>query len=362
MKGWIIKDKNLEFAKILKPRASKGAILVKNKVSSICGSDLGIISGAVDVYEKGVVLGHELSGIVEKISSGIKNFKLGDKIAVNPYISCKKCFYCERGKFNLCGKIEIIGAHRHGGFGEYSVVPKENLIALGDIPLELGCFVQPVACGLAAVKKLKNSLEKDLEGQLKKIFAENKTRLKILVLGGGPMGLIIGYMCREILNAKIFLAEKNSHRRVKYGPLITYELLNPAQEKVFLNQILIKTGGGADIIIDTIGNLLKASYKYVRENGRILLFGLDKKSELNQYELTKREINEIWRPEVKKVRLIGSYLALPEDFNEAIEWMRNLKNQQFLNSLISHKLPSRSLRKGVSLLQNGMAMKVLITH
>ena len=166
MKGWIIKDGKLVFDENLrKPKIKKGWALVKVKVASLCGSDLGIIGGKMDVFNEGIVLGHEFAGTVENYDPSWKknvNFKrkiistieIGQKVAINPYIPCYKCRHCKAGRTNLCEKIKIIGAHFHGGFGEYSLVPIENLIPIYGLPFKYACLVQPVACALSAVSKI----------------------------------------------------------------------------------------------------------------------------------------------------------------------------------------------------------------
>jgi len=365
MKGWIIKDKKLQLVDRPMPLLTRETILVDNKIAAICGSDIGTILnfGAVDIYKEGIILGHEFAGAVRQINSLNFKFEFGDKVAVNPYIPCKKCFNCKNKNFNLCENLKIIGAHINGGFGEYSLVPAENLIPLGDLLFELGCFVQPVACALAATEKLVTDFERSLSEQMKKILAKDAKPPNILILGGGPMGLIIGYMCKETLNAKIIVAETNWQRK-KYALNITTEILAPLkdQEKVFLNQVDIKTDGGADIVVDTAGNLLTLAQKCAKEKGRILLFGLKKGAEKNQYELTRREAQFYSWSDGKQCRVLGSFLALPYHFNQAIEWMKNSNHQNFMRSLVSHKIPLSELEKGVSLLQKGEAMKVLVTY
>lgn len=387
MKGWIIKDGKLIFDQNLRrPKIKKGWAIVKNITASLCGSDIGIINKKIDVFKEGVALGHEFAGIIENYDRNWKEnikIEIEQRVAVNPYVPCYKCFLCQRGRINLCKDMKIIGAHYHGGFGEYAAAPIENLIPIDDLLFKYACLIQPVACALSAVSKINNStflgrkkitywdgLEKKTIGSDIPIIEtlENK---KILVLGGGPMGLLIGFIAKEN-GAKIFLAEKNYKRRTNYGPLITdkgnlFDANSPELEK----NILDKTGGGADIVVDAVGCLLRNGYKYVKENGIILLFGLNKEAELNQYKLTREETNKIICPShypsansiieiKKKVRFIGSYLALPIFFDKALEWIKIPEHQKFLDALTYEKISLDILPRAINFMEDGKAVKMII--
>lgn len=186
------------------------------------------------------------------------------------------------------------------------------------------------------------------------------------------MGLLIGYIAKEN-GAKIYLVEKNWKRRTKYGSLIAdTENLFDANSPELEKNILEKTGGGADIVVDAVGCLLRNGYKYVKENGTILLFGLDKNAELNQYKLTRKEINKIeYSPPYylfinplieikKKARLVGSYLALPIFFDRALNWMKNPEHQKFIDALIYGRISLDILPRAINFMEDGKAVKMLI--
>ena len=179
------------------------------------------------------------------------------------------------------------------------------------------------------------------------------------------MGLFIGHIAKEE-GAKIFMAERNWKRRNNYGPLIAdKENLFDANSPELEKNILEKTDGGADIVIDTVGCLLRDAYKYVKKNGMILLFGLNKDAELNQYKLTREEINQFWNqppPEdtSKRAKLLGSYLANWAFFDMALSWIESPDFQKFLDSLIYEKISLELLPRAINFMKDGKAIKMLI--
>ena len=329
MKGWIAENKELKLVDLRKPRVSKNAVLMRTEYTSVCGSDAALVEEKIKGYKKGTVLGHEYCGIVKEVGENADQNLIGKMAAVNPYIPCKKCDKCAEKKYNLCENLEIIGTHRNGGFAEYSAVPADNLIIIEDLEYKfLGCLIQPVACSLHAVRKLgpDNIAEATY-------YCQNSP--SVVVFGGGPMGLLIAYFCRIKLGAgKIFLVEKNKIRRERYGSLAVDEILDPEiGDSEMLNRVISKTNGGADIVVDAVGNLLGSAYRYVKEGGKVLLFGLNSDTGV-QFDLTKNEVKKIWNIGEKRFHIIGSYLALPEDFKEAVEWLETEGYRDFLNHLI----------------------------
>ena len=93
----------------------------------ICGSDIGIYNGTNSLATYPRVIGHEFGGIVEEVGSGVSNIKPGDKVAVDPVVSCGHCYACRINRHNVCSTLEVMGVHRDGGFAEYVVAAASNV-------------------------------------------------------------------------------------------------------------------------------------------------------------------------------------------------------------------------------------------
>ena len=109
---------------IVEPRDA----IVKVMRASICSSDLHIRNGGVPRAREGVVLGHEFAGEIVEIGSGVKNYSVGDRVAVNVESFCDECFFCRRGYVNNCveGGWEL-GCRIDGGQAEYVRVPTADM-------------------------------------------------------------------------------------------------------------------------------------------------------------------------------------------------------------------------------------------
>src|SRR4030042_4314899 len=97
------------------PAIKTGEALVRIRQVGICGSDLGAFKGEHPLVTYPRILGHELSGEIAEISNRSMGFRIGDRVAILPYIECGKCVACRQGKTNCCTRLEVYGVHRDGG-------------------------------------------------------------------------------------------------------------------------------------------------------------------------------------------------------------------------------------------------------
>ena len=118
----------LEYQEFKNPTLIKGESIIKVHASGICGSDMHAYHGKDERRIPPLILGHEVSGIIEEGS------KKGEKVILNPLTTCGKCDYCNSGRENLCPERVILGVSkpivRHGGFAEKVLVPDKNIYEL----------------------------------------------------------------------------------------------------------------------------------------------------------------------------------------------------------------------------------------
>jgi len=144
--------KKIKIVDIPKPTPKKGEVLVQVKYTGICGSDLeGYKTG---LYPDNVIMGHEIMGYVSESGLGVNKWKNGDRVAVNPGISCGKCYYCQNGQDNLCSHGGSLGFGQNGGFAEYIVIKEENLSKIpNDIPDKYGTVFDQIATAILALRE-----------------------------------------------------------------------------------------------------------------------------------------------------------------------------------------------------------------
>ncbi|WP_097711826.1 alcohol dehydrogenase catalytic domain-containing protein [Escherichia coli] len=127
-------------------------VRVKIASSGLCGSDLPrIFKNGAHYYP--ITLGHEFSGYIDAVGSGVDDLHPGDAVACVPLLPCFTCPECLKGFYSQCAKYDFIGSRRDGGFAEYIVVKRNNVFALpADMPIEDGAFIEPITVGLQAIQ------------------------------------------------------------------------------------------------------------------------------------------------------------------------------------------------------------------
>jgi len=169
------------------PKPEVGApddVLVKVKYAGLCGTDIHIIQGEFPIPRVGrIVLGHEFSGEIVSLGEDVaesSRLNIGDRVAVDPNLWCRKCRFCAVGKVNLCQDLRAVGVRfLNGGFGAYCLVKADIVHVIPDtLPSELGALVEPMSCIQQGWNRLQS------------IPQTTDTKNRVLVIGAGIIGLL----------------------------------------------------------------------------------------------------------------------------------------------------------------------------
>lgn len=174
MKSIVISQPNqLDIEERAIPQPSPGDVRVKISLAGICGSDSHIYHGHNPFAKYPRVIGHEFFGVIEAVGEGVDDSRLGERVSVDPVVSCGHCYPCSIGKPNVCTELVVLGVHRDGGFSEYAVVPARNAHLIpDDVSDEFAVMVEPFTIA-ANVAGQVTPTEQDCA----------------LIYGAGPMGL-----------------------------------------------------------------------------------------------------------------------------------------------------------------------------
>ncbi|KAB8307324.1 Zn-dependent oxidoreductase [Erwinia endophytica] len=186
---------------VLQPRPeltpAKGEVRVKVKYASICGSDVHIWHGHNPFARYPRVIGHEFFGVIDAVGSDVDRNRIGERVAVDPVVSCGHCYPCSVGRPNVCSELQVIGVHRDGGFSEYAVAPAANAYRLPDsIPDKLASLVEPftIAANITA-------------------FLQPQPNDVALIYGAGPMGLTAIQVLKGVYKVrKVIVADRLPER------------------------------------------------------------------------------------------------------------------------------------------------------
>lgn len=138
----------LRFAEVEKPEPKENQILIKVIACGVCRTELDQIEGRINPPKLPVILGHQPVGIVEKVGSSCKNFKVGDIAGATwLYSSCGSCEFCKSGRENLCENFKATGCHENGGYAEYFVISEKYAVKLPSYYKDRLSEAAPLLCG-----------------------------------------------------------------------------------------------------------------------------------------------------------------------------------------------------------------------
>ena len=328
------KDVRIEERQI--PAINDDEILVKVIASGICGTD---VLEWYRIKKAPLVLGHEISGIIEKTGKNVKNFKTGDMVFASHHVPCMKCHYCLNNHHTACETLHKTNFDP-GGFSEYVRIPKLN-VELGTFKLpdsvsfDEGTFVEPLGTVIRA-QRLAN-------------LKQNQT---LLVIGSGISGLLHINLAKSKNIKKIIAVDINEYRlgaAKRFSADYAFNANNNLVEEIKK----INDDRLADLVIVCTGALpaAKQALNCVDKGGTILFFAVPKPDE--SFEVP---INDFWRNEVK---VMTSYGAAPDDLKESIDLIKNKKIN--ISDMITHKVRFDEIQRGFNLVAEAKeSLKVIV--
>jgi len=227
-------------------RRDDNQVIVRVKACGLCGTDLHHVKGTAKVSRLPMILGHEISGVVEEVGETVPAGRLfaptvqqGDRVNVNNVIFCGECVPCRRGKYNFCENQLMFGRQVDGGLAEFVKVPARNLIRLPDeIDFSVGAIL-----GCAAVTAFHAVRLGDLAASD-----------AVVVWGVGGVGLSLILLAREVSGAYPIIAVGRRTKPLKLAKEIGADFSINVREEDPVERILDLTEGvGADAVYDTAG-------------------------------------------------------------------------------------------------------------
>ena len=326
----------VEFQEKRLPELSSKEVLIGVKASAICGSDLHIFKGKHPSAPLPVAIGHELSGEVLNVGSAVSNLREGDRVVVEPVITCGQCPFCKRGEYNLCAQISFQYRKGQGAFAPYFVAEEDWVHKLPDgISFEEGALIEPLSVALHAFKK----------GNL-------QLGHTVAIFGAGAIGLLILLLIRLSGAGEIFIVDVQDHRLKKAKVFGASYILNSSKEEA-APKILEKTSQlGVDRAFEAVGleSTFVQSLKVLKKGGTSIVVGIFEDQEV------KIPVNLFIQ---KEISLVGSQ-GYCWDFQSALKLLE--KGAIPLKAMITHVVPLSSLQKGFELLmdQKSEAIKVVV--
>jgi len=314
------------------PIVGSDDVLIAVKAAGVCGTDVHIYEGDF-IADYPLIPGHEFAGEVMEVGDAVRNFKPGDRVAVDPGVFCRKCSFCRENRENFCANFRAYGVHFSGGFAEMAAIKEENVCHIDGLSYLEGAMVEPVGCGIHGMKQVGIDIGDH-----------------VLIFGCGPIGLILMQLCRNSGAAAITVVDLMEHKldlAKKLGATNAILASDNLPEK--LKELRPE---GFHAVIDATGSpsVVQSMFDYVRDRGKLLFFGVcpsEAKIEISPYDVYKREL-----------KIYGTF-ALLHTASAAIEMIREKKIDA--EALVSHRLPLDEFATAMNMmLEKTGSMKIII--
>ena len=246
------------------PQMKEGEVLIKMKSVGVCGSDVHYYKhGKIGsfVVEKPMILGHECAGEIVEVAKDVKGFKAGDRVAVEPGYTCRKCVYCKSGRYNLCPDVTFMATPPiDGAYVEYVAWPADFVFHLPDnMTYDHGALMEPLAVGMHAVRR---------------------SRLKpgepVIIMGAGTIGLVTILAAKAAGAGEIIVSDLEDVRLDMAQKLGATKTLNASKENVVEFVKDFTHGFGIEVVFETAGSVptTQQTIDVVARGGRIVWVGM----------------------------------------------------------------------------------------
>ena len=310
-----------------------GEVLLNVAYVGICGTDVHIYHGAMDARVKPPqIIGHEMSGTVAELGPGVTGLAIGDPVVVRP-LDNRAETPADRGHSHICRNLKFIGIDSPGAYQNSWIVPAFAVHkAPAGIDLKLAALTEPLAVACHDVR-----LGQVKPGEL------------AVVIGGGPIGLLVALVARAG-GATVILSEVNESR-LAFARSLGFEAVSPLSTDLPALCRARSSDSGADIVFEVSGAKAAAATMtdLLAIRGRIVVVAIyPKPVELNLFQF-------FW----KELKLIGARVYEPEDYEKALLLIG--KKSLPLDRMITRREPLDRIQSAFeSLDATPDAMKVLI--
>lgn len=326
----------IEFRETPRPIAAEGQVLVRIMRIGICGSDIHVYHGKHPFTRYPVTQGHEVSGRIEAVGSGVEGLSVGQKVTIEPQVCCGHCYPCTHGKYNLCEELKVMGFQTTGTASEYFAVDAAKVTPLPEtMSYDEGAMIEPLAVTVHAAKR----------------FPELKGA-RVAILGCGPIGILLMQSCKALGAASILVTDVSDYRLSVARSVGADYAVNTGETD--MEQALRDAFGSdkADVIYDCAGSdiTMGQAIRCARKGSTIVLVAVF--SKLASVDLAVLNDHEL--------DLNTSMMYRHEDYVDAIRLVSEGKVQ--LRPLMSRHFAFRDYLKAYQYIDENreMTMKVII--
>ncbi|XP_011628378.1 sorbitol dehydrogenase [Amborella trichopoda] len=268
MAAWLLGVNTLKIQPFKLPPLGPHEVRVRMKAVGICGSDVHYLKNmrcADFIVKEPMVIGHECAGIIDEVGSKVNTLVVGDRVALEPGISCWHCNYCKAGSYNLCPDMKFFATPPvHGSLANQVVHPADLCFKLPEnVSLEEGAMCEPLSVGIHACRR-----------------ANAGPETNVLVMGAGPIGLVTMLAARAFGAPKVVIVDVDDQRLSFAKAIGAHQIIKVSTDmqdvEEDVGRIERAMEGAVDITFDCagFGKTMSTALKATRAGGKVCLVGM----------------------------------------------------------------------------------------
>lgn len=288
--------RHLTLEQVDTPEPQAHEVLIEVDSVGICGSEVEGYLGHSSIRIPPLVMGHEFCGTIHSAGAQVSHHSPGQRVVVNPLLSCGMCERCRQGRDNICDSRTVVGIHRPGAFADFVAVPAAAVYYVPQtIDEDAATLVEPLACAVHAVQ----------------LGMKQQCLPQTVIFGAGTIGILSLQAALIMGSVKTVVVDTNSARLETALKLGAQAVINPLEQDLFLRLEQVMGERGVDLVVDAVGLEItkQQSLRLVNSGGTIVVLGLGQ----NQ---TSLPANDLVR---KEVSMTGSYAYTKTDFRKAVQ-------------------------------------------
>jgi len=269
---------HVEIQDVAKPAVGSGDALLEIQVAAICGSDIHGFLGHSERRKPGLVLGHEAVATIVDVDPAVKSWKAGQRVVVNPLLTCGSCAACLAGRQNLCASWKVLGLDRtQGTYAEFVAVPASALYPLPDgLSAQEAVLTEPLANVVHYFR-----------------IAMSEVPESVTILGAGPIGILTLALAKLRGIPRVCVVDTNEARLAVASQLRADSVVVSGKEDP-VEAVRRWSDGGTEVVVETAG--ISATRRQAvgccRRGGRLVFVGLgENESPLPWIEMIRDEKN-----------------------------------------------------------------------
>jgi NADPH:quinone reductase-like Zn-dependent oxidoreductase len=322
----------LSYSDFPDPSPTPDQILVEIKAVALNHLDLFVRKGVPGLKLKMPhILGSDISGVIADTGENVSSkFEIGQRIVIDPSVSCNTCEFCIRGEESLCPQYQIIGEHIRGGYAQFISVNEENIVPVPDsVNLD---FEETAAVPLTFMTAWRLMITK----------ARIRPGDDILIIGIGGGVALAAMQIAKIAGARVFVTSSSNEKLEKAQTLGADGTINYIETPEFQKEVFQMTDGrGVDTVFDSVGEATwDTSLRCLRKGGRLVTCGAT--SGPNAVTNVNRVF---WR----QLEILGSTMASRAELRDVLKlvWTGKLK------PVIDRVIPLEHAKKAHEALEHG---------